>query len=306
MRIKKGDKVFLTAPGGYIKDASIIDKAMELLDSWGLKVEKGKHILKQQGHFSGKDEERASDLQYALDNPEIKLIWALRGGYGTNRILDRLRFDEFIKNPKIIAGFSDITLLHNMIQNLGFPAWHTFMPVNLSAPISKEVIEQTRKAFFGEEVSYYFPLSPYNKNAKKSVKGIITGGNLALLYSTLGTTWEVDTKNKILFIEDVGEQLYQIDRMMISMKKAGKLKHLKALLVGQFTDIPANNPAFHLNVEEIIREHTQEFDFPVFFDFPAGHIQNNYPIILGKEAMIENKNAFHSFTQKNQSIYLEK
>ncbi len=298
MKLQKGDTVYLTAPGGYIKDASIIEKATQLLEKWGLRVEKGKHIQNRQGHFAGTDEQRTSDLQQALDNSEIKMIWALRGGYGTNRILDRLNFGKFMENTKIIAGFSDITLLHNKIQNLGFPSWHTFMPVNLTKPIPEEVIEQTRKSLFGEKTTFTFPTAASNKNDFNDLEATVTGGNLAILYSTLGTPWEVDTQNKMLLIEDVGEQLYQIDRMIISLKKAGKLDNLKALLVGQFTDIPENDPAFHLSLQEIINEHTKEYNYPVIFDFPVGHVQKNFPVILGEKAILRNKNHKISFLQQ--------
>ena len=299
MKLKKGDQVYLVAPGGLINNPNIVDKAEELLDHWGLKVKKGKHILKHKGHFAGSDQERAEDLQNALDDRNTKLIWALRGGYGTNRILDRVDFTGFKKNPKMIAGFSDITLLHNKIQNLGFPSWHTFMPVNLSSAIEPNVIEQTKNAFFGKKLEYKFPSSSYNKNPKEEIIAPITGGNLAILYSTLGTPWEVDTKDKILMIEDIGEALYQIDRMMISMEKAGKLSQLKALLVGQFTDIPQNTPSFDQNYQEIILEHTKNYDYPVYFDFPAGHIQNNFPVILGQRASIKNKNNKFTFSQNS-------
>jgi len=299
MKLKKGDQVFLVAPGGLINNSSIVDQAENLLKKWGLKIKKGNHILKHKGHFAGSDEERAEDLQNALDDPNTKLIWALRGGYGTNRILDRLDFSVFLQNPKMIAGFSDITLLHNNIQKIGFPSWHTFMPINLSSEIDEKVIEQTKNAFFGKKIEYDFPYSSYNKNVKKEVSAPITGGNLAILYSTLGTPWELDTKNKILLIEDIGEALYQIDRMMISMKKAGKLKSLKALVVGQFTDIPQNSPSFDQNYQEIILEHTKAYDYPVYFNFPVGHIQNNYPVILGQKTNIKNKNNKFTFSQNS-------
>jgi len=300
MKVKKGDFVYLVAPGGFIKDPSIIHEAEKLLGKWGLKVKKGKHILKKEGHFSGSDKERTEDLQEALNDQETKLIWALRGGYGTNHIVDQLDFTLFKKYPKIIAGFSDITLLHNKIQNLGFPSWHTFMPVNLSLPMDEEVIEQTGNAFFGDPFSYSFPVSTYNRNTKDEMAGIITGGNLSLLYSSLGTPWDINTKDKLLLIEDVGEHLYQIDRMIISMKKAGKFNQLKGLIVGQFTEIPENNPSFNKNYQNIILEHTKEFNFPVIFDFPVGHIQNNYPVIVGKNTLIRKNNNKFTFSQNSK------
>ncbi len=297
MKLKQGDQVFLVAPGGFIKNRSIVDKTVKLLKKWGLHAKTGKHIFKRQGAFAGSDNERLEDLQTALDDPQTKMIWALRGGYGTNRILDSLEFSGFKKNPKIIAGFSDITLLHNKIQKEGFPSWHTLMPVNLDEQIDEEVLKQTYNAFFGKPLHYKFDISPYNKGNFTKIKAPVTGGNLAILYSTLGTPWEVDTRNKILMIEDVGEQLYQIDRMIISMKKAGKFDKLKALLVGQFTSIPENQTSFEQNIEEIILQHTGGENFPVIFNFPVGHIPGNYPVILGKDAVISAENNQLSFSQ---------
>ncbi len=297
MKIKKADQVYLVAPGGFIKDSSVIEKAEELLQKWGLKTKKGKNILKREGRFAGTDKERLEDLQEVINDEQTKLIWALRGGYGTNRILDQLDFSPLKRSPKIIAGFSDITLIHNKMQNLGFPAWHTFMPVNLSSPIDKEVVNQTKNAFFGKPVEYHFPRSSYTKFDKSQIEGIVTGGNLAILYSALGTSWDIDTTDKILMIEDVGEALYQIDRMIISLKKAGKFDGIKALLVGQFTQIPKNDPAFGQTYQEIIQEHTKDFDFPIIFDFPSGHIQENYPIIFGKKALLKNNRHKITFLQ---------
>jgi muramoyltetrapeptide carboxypeptidase len=297
MKLQEGDQVFLVAPGSYIKDSSVINEAEKLLRNWNLKIKKGKYIYHKNGHFAGSDKERLEDLQEALNDQQTKLIWAIRGGYGTNRILDQLDFSLFKKNPKILAGFSDITLLHNKIQNLGYPSWHTFMPVNLTENIDPKVINQTYNSFFGKKVSYSFPISSYNTPFNNEIEGIVTGGNLAILYSTLGTPWEVETNDKILMIEDVGEPLYQIDRMMISLKKAEKLAPLKALLVGGFTSIPENDPPFGRNYQEIILEHASEYDFPIIFNFPVGHIKNNYPVILGKKAIVKPGTEKISFIQ---------
>ncbi len=286
MELKKGDLVALIAPAGQLSDKSVVFDAQNLLEQWGLKAIIGKNALQKQGYFAGTDEQRLYDLQMALDTPEIKMIWALRGGYGTNRIIDKLDFSEFKKHPKIVAGYSDITVLHSKLNQINIPSYHIFMPVNIKENIDKNVIELTRKAIFGENFSYHFQASNYNKNIKKII-GIPVGGNLAILYSMLGTDLDIDTNNKILFIEDVGEQLYQIDRMIISLKKAGKLDNLKALMVGQFTQIPENEPYFGKNYQEIILEHTKSFDYPIIFDVPTGHITNNYPIIFGKEILIQ-------------------
>ena len=293
MNLQQNDLVALVSPAGYLTDKQVIDEAVNLLTKWGLRSYIAPHALKQHGHFAGTDQERLSDLQAAMDHPEVKMIWALRGGYGSIRIVDQLDFTQFNKHPKLLVGFSDITILHQKLQEQGFESLHALMPVQLKDKISKDVIRQTKKALFDNHVSYQFKINPFITDFKQ-VSGQVIGGNLANLYSLLGTNLDFDTNDKILFIEDVGEQLYQIDRMMIALKKAGKLKPLKALLVGQFTDIPDNNPAFGKSVEEIILEHTDS-SIPIVFNAPIGHITDNYPLILGKNI---------SITKQNDTIHL--
>jgi len=289
MRLQNNDLVALVSPAGFLADKSIVTQAQALLHKWGLRSYVGKNALKQYGHFAGTDAQRLSDLQEALDHPEVKMIWALRGGYGSIRIVDSLDFTGFEKNPKFLAGFSDISILHNRIQQAGFESLHAFMPIQLKEKIHREVIRQTKNALFGRPLKYVFSKSKFTTDFSE-VEAEITGGNLANLYSLLGTGLDLDYHNKILFIEDVGEQLYQIDRMIIAMKKAGKFKDLKALLVGQFTDIPENQPDFGKSFQEIILEHTAVYDFPVIFDAPAGHITDNYPLILGRNIHLKNNN----------------
>ena len=293
MNLQRNDLIALVSPAGYLADKQVIDEAINLLNKWGLRSYVGPNALKQYGHFSGTDQERLSDLQAAMDHPEVKMIWALRGGYGSIRIVDQLDFTQFRKHPKLLVGFSDITILHQKLQEQGFESLHALMPVQLKDKISKDVIRQTKMALFDNHVSYQFKINPFTTDFKQ-VSGQVIGGNLANLYSLLGTNLDFDTNDKILFIEDVGEQLYQIDRMMIALKKAGKLKPLKALLVGQFTDIPDNNPAFGKSVEEIILEHTDS-SIPIVFNAPIGHITDNYPLILGKNI---------SITKQNDTIHL--
>ena len=288
MNLQQNDLVALVSPAGYLADKQVIDEAINLLSKWGLRSYIGSNALKQYGHFAGTDQERLSDLQAAMDNPEVKMIWALRGGYGSIRIVDQLDFTKIKRQPKLLVGFSDITILHQKLQQQGFESLHALMPVQLKNKISKDVIRQTKMALFDNHVAYRFKTNLFTSNFKQ-ISGQVIGGNLANLYSLLGTNLDFDTHNKILFIEDVGEQLYQIDRMIIALKKAGKLKHLKALLVGQFTDIPDNNPAFGKSVEEIILEHTDS-TIPVIFKAPIGHITDNYPLFLGKKLTISKQN----------------
>ena len=294
MNLQQNDLVALVSPAGYLSDKLVVDQAIGLLNKWGLRSYVAANALKQFGHFAGTDHERLSDLQAAMDNPEVKMIWALRGGYGSIRIVDQLDFTRFKKQPKLLAGFSDITILHRKFQQEGFESLHALMPVQLKNKISEDVIIQTKKALFDNQVAYRFETNNFTSDFFE-ITGQVIGGNLANLYSLLGTNLDFDTRNKILFIEDIGEQLYQIDRMMIALKKAGKLKHLKALVVGQFTDIPDNEPPFGKTLEEIILEHTPSH-IPVIFNAPIGHITDNYPLFLGKKL---------SITKHNDTIYLK-
>jgi len=299
MFLKENNLVALISPAGYLSDQSVMEQAQNLLSKWGLRSYVGKHALQQSGHFAGSDEERLADLQLAMNNPEVKMIWALRGGYGSIRIVGGLDFTLFKQQPKLLAGFSDITILHQKILKNGFESLHALMPVQLKNKIDRQVIKQTKNALFGRAISYSFSLSPFTTGFSE-VSGIVTGGNLANLYSLLGTDLDFDFKNKILFIEDVGEQLYQIDRMMIAQKKAGKLKDLKALLVGQFTDIPKNEPSFGKSFEEIILEHTSGYKYPVIFDAPIGHITDNYPLMLGRELKLQKQDNMISLYQPSK------
>ncbi len=289
MFLQENDWVALVSPAGFLPDDTVVKHAVKLLKKWHLRAYVAPHALERYGHFAGTDTQRLSDLQEVFDNPEIKMIWALRGGYGSIRIVDKLDFTHFNKQPKLLVGFSDITILHNKIQLQNHYGLHAFMPVQLKDKISKEVVKQTKRAIRGNEILYRFKKSAYNTDFKQ-VEGVVTGGNLANLYSVLGTNLDIDTQQKILFIEDVGEQLYQIDRMMIALKKAGKFNKLKALLVGQFTDIPDNKPSFAKSYQQIILEHTRKFDFPVIFDAPIGHITNNYPLMLGHQLLLKDEN----------------
>ena len=288
MNLQQNDLVALVSPAGYLADKQVVEQAVSLLNKWKLRSYVAPNALKQYGHFAGTDQERLSDLQAAMDNPEVKMIWALRGGYGSIRIVDQLDFTKIKRQPKLLVGFSDITILHQKWQQQGFESLHALMPVQLKNKISKNVIKQTKMALFKHHVSYQFETNAYTTNFTE-VSGQVIGGNLANLYSLLGTNLDFDTHNKILFIEDVGEQLYNIDRMIIALKKSGKFNNLKALLIGQFTDIPNNNPAFGKSVEEIILEHAGS-TIPVIFKAPIGHITNNYPLFLGKKLTISKQN----------------
>ncbi|HCN82649.1 MAG TPA: LD-carboxypeptidase [Sphingobacteriaceae bacterium] len=277
--LKAGDKVAITCPAkklpGDVKDA------IKLLESWGLQVVLGDTVSASFHQYAGTDELRTKDLQRFLDDSTIKAIFAARGGYGTIRIIDALDFSAFIKTPKWIVGFSDITVLHSHIYaNYQIQSIHGQMPLSIP-DATKYSLETLRKALFGDELEYNYESAPLN--IPGTTRGILTGGNLSLLIALSGSVSEIDYKDKILFIEDVGEYLYSLDRMMWNLKRAGKLECLKGLVAGGFTGLQDNDIPFGKTAEEIIYEHVKDYGYPVCFNFPAGHIPDNHALVLGKE-----------------------
>jgi muramoyltetrapeptide carboxypeptidase len=276
--LKKGDKIAITCPAKKLP-APMTD-AINLLQSWGLEVVLGETIEASYHQFAGDDEMRARDLQRFIDDDSIKAIIAARGGYGTVRMIDKVDFSHFVKSPKWLVGFSDITLLHtHLFTSFGAQSIHGQMPINIP-DASAHSLETLRKVLFGEELSYSFTSHALNRSGEAS--GILVGGNLSLLVAVSGSVSDLDYTDKILFIEDVGEYLYAIDRMMRCLKRAGKLKHLAGLIVGGFSEVKDNDIPFGQTVPEIIMEIVKEYDYPVCFDFPAGHIPDNCSLILGK------------------------
>ena len=281
--LKKGDTVALvcTARKFTIEEAQ---PAIELLENWGLKVKLGKTIGLDNFQLGGSDTERAADFQTVLDDESVKTIWCARGGYGTVRIIDNIDFSKFIQNPKWIMGFSDVTVLHSHIHNLGVATLHSIMPFSVPKA-EEEAKESLKKALFGESISYKIPSSSYNK--KGTAKGILVGGNLSILYSLLGSVSSINTESKILYIEDLDEYLYHIDRMMMNLKRNGYFDNVKGIIVGGMTNMHDNSIPFGMNVNEIILDVTKEFNIPICFDFPAGHLPDNRALILGKEVVLE-------------------
>ncbi len=281
--LKKGDTILILAPAGKITSKESIQSGIDLAKKWGLKVVFGKHLFTINHTFAGTDEQRLSDLQNALDNPNIKAIWSARGGYGLVRIIDDLDFTEFIKHPKWIIGYSDVTILHNKLHNLGYQTVHGQMPktLDLSNSIQGESIISLKKTLFGEDLKYKLPTSERNRKGKSN--GQLIGGNLSILYSMLGSETSLDMNGKILFIEDVGEALYHIDRMLISLKRAGYFKQCKGLIVGNFQLKKNEGNKFGKTLEDIVLDAVEGTDFPVVFNFPAGHVDDNRTLILGSE-----------------------
>ncbi|WP_410222503.1 LD-carboxypeptidase [Pedobacter sp.] len=276
--LKKGDKIAIVCPAKKLPKP--IDYGISILQGWGLEVVIGQSVTASHHQFAGTDQLRAQDLQQFLDDTSIKAIIAARGGYGTIRIIDELDFTLFKANPKWIIGFSDITvLLSHLYADLKTQSIHGQMPYTFEES-TPEALESLRKALFGEIDVYNYSNEFPNKEG--NISGELIGGNLTLLLAVEGSVSEMDYKNKILFIEDVGEHEYAIDRMMRTLKRKGKLKDLKALIVGAFNELGEEGIAFGQSPEEVIWELVKEYDYPVCFNFPSGHINDNRAMVLGK------------------------
>jgi muramoyltetrapeptide carboxypeptidase len=274
-----GDTVAITCPAKKLPHD--ITDAVKLLKSWGLNVVLGETVNASWHQFAGTDELRTADMQQFLNDPEIKAIFAARGGYGTIRIIDDLDFTIFKKHPKWIIGFSDITVLHSHIQALyKIESLHAQMPLTIPDG-TKPSLESLRKALFNEPLDYKYTSDIKNRNGEST--GILIGGNLTLMVMLSGSVSEQDYTDKILFLEDVGEYLYSLDRMMWNLKRSGKLTKLKGLIVGSFTEMKDNDIPFGQSAEQIIMSHVSEYDFPVCFNFPAGHISDNRALIFGRK-----------------------
>jgi len=286
--LKVGDTIAIIAPSGVLNDhENYINKAKKLLESWELNVIIGKNVFNNYGHFSGTDKERTKDFQRALDDKTISAIWCARGGYGAMRIIDDLDYTEYLKTPKWIIGYSDITAIHNDLHILGSESIHSIMCKSLEDKNinNDRSIQALKDVLFGNKLSYNFNNKPENKLGKTS--GQIVGGNLTLLHGLIGSKSSINTDGKILFIEDLGEYHYHIDRMLISLKRAGYFDNCNGLVVGDFSDLRENTTPFGKNIKEIILDAVKEFNFPVLFDFPAGHEELNMPIILGRNIIMD-------------------
>lgn len=284
--LKPGDKIGIVSTARKITREEL-QPAVECFNKEGFEIVFGKNLFKEQNQFSGTDDERAEDFQRMLDNPEIKAILCARGGYGTVRIIDKLDFTSFKKNPKWICGFSDVTVLHSHIEKkFGIETIHSIMPVQLKKLGGESEAAKTLvKSLKGGLLNYKFPAHELNREG--NTKGVLVGGNLSILYSLLGSVSDIDTAGKILFIEDIDEYLYHIDRMMMALKRAGKLDKLKGLVAGGMTDMKDNTVPFGKTAEEIIVDAVREYAYPVCFNFPAGHIDNNCAIYLGRKVELD-------------------
>lgn len=277
-KINKNSKVIVLSPAGYVNKDFVV-AAEKFFANKGLKPSIYPSCLKKHNRYAGTDSERIKDLQQAINDTEASIILCSRGGYGTLRIIDKIDFTLLQNNPKWIIGFSDITILHSAVNKVGVKSIHGPMAKAFFEEPESESISKLFDILNHIPTEYSIEPDSYNKIGESNA--ILTGGNLSTIFSLQGTPFELDTDNKILFIEDLNEYLYHLDRIMLNLKLSGKLKNLKGLVVGAFTDMIDSEISFGKTAYQIISEHTQDFNYPVCFNFPAGHIRNNMPLVFG-------------------------
>jgi muramoyltetrapeptide carboxypeptidase len=280
--LKPGDTIGILCPSGYMPYEKAAT-AVKTLTEWGFNIIAGKTLGHRFNYFSGTDEERLNDLQQMINDENIKAIFCARGGYGMGRIIDEISFKKLKKNPKWIIGFSDITVIQShLFSKYKIASMHAPMAAAFNdEENTNQYIQSLHDALIGRKANYATTGNQFNKKGKTS--GILVGGNLSLIAHLMGTASGIKTKNKILFIEDVGEYIYNVDRMMYQLKRAGKLDDLKALIVGKFTEMKDTTVPFGQSAEEVIRDVVKEYDYPVCFSFPVSHDKENYALKIGVE-----------------------
>lgn len=279
--LEKGDLIGLVCPAGYMAFEKV-QTCISTLEGWGYPVKVGKTVGGlSASYFSGTDEERLEDLQQMLDDDEVKCILCARGGYGTGRIIDQLDFRKFRKHPKWIVGYSDITVLHShLYSNFYISSIHAPMAAAFNGEGSRnEYVQSLRHALEGKKLKYQVPVHEFNRRGE--AVGELVGGNLALLAHLVGTESDLKTRGRILFIEDIGEYLYNVDRMFYQLKRSGKLSRLAGLVIGGFTDMKDTDRPFGKDAYEIINDVVKDYDYPVCFDFPVSHSDRNYALKVG-------------------------
>lgn len=276
--LKPGDEVAILSPASFPPTENW-KQGVQVLESWGLRVRNAPNYLSRHFGLGGTDAERLSDLQLMLDDPSIKAIFPIRGGYGSSRLLDSLDFSGFISSPKWIVGFSDITALLCEVDQLGFASMHGPMPHNFCQKGGESALQNLYTALFEGVVS--LSSAPHHLNRLGEASAEMIGGNLSLLCHLIGSRTFRSTEGKILFIEEVGERLYHVDRMLLQLKRAGLFQNLAGLIVGGFTDCNEASLTIGKTAFELVSEHTYGTSYPIAFDFPAGHISNNQPLVFG-------------------------
>ncbi len=281
--LQQGDKIAIISTARKVSPEEV-SYALKVLESWGLDPICAPNLFAEYHQFAGTDEQRTADLQWALNDPQIKAIICARGGYGTSRIVDNINFSTLAQNPKWLVGFSDVTILHNHLNKLGIPSIHATMPLLFHQEGGELALDTLKASLFGHLQHYEFSAHAFNRNGE--AEGQLIGGNLSLLCHGIGSPSEIDTKGKILFIEDLDEYLYHVDRMMVQLKRAGKLESLAGMVVGGLTDMNDNATPFGKTAYEIVQEHTKEYVYPLAFNLPAGHIPDNRALICGAETRL--------------------
>ena len=282
--LKQGDKIVIVSTARKLS-LEELQPGIDVLKSWGLEVVLGSNLFEEDNQFAGTKAQRIADFQNAMDDANIKAIFCARGGYGTVQIIDELDFTNFIKTPKWVVGYSDVTVLHNHInQNFNIQTLHAAMPFGFKDNTT-EALNSIKKALLGEQLSYEFDKHPFNR--KGEANGELVGGNLSILYSLTGTISQINTNGKILFLEDLDEYLYHIDRMIMNLDRAGMLNGLAGLVVGGMTDMNDNAVPYGKTAKEIIQQTVSKYDYPVCFDFYAGHLNDNRALPMGGKALLK-------------------
>jgi muramoyltetrapeptide carboxypeptidase len=282
--LQKGDRIGITAPGRWVAEGDM-DHFIHAAENEGWKVETGE-VYTRHHQFAGTDAERLGDLQSMLDDPEIRAVICARGGYGTSRLLDGVDLNAFARHPKWIAGFSDITALHSMVMmKIGMSVLHSAMPYTLREGRDERGLSSLIAALKGEFQDYKVPPDPLNRPG--TAQGVLLGGNLSVLYSLTGTRYQIPTRGAVLFLEEVDEYLYHLDRMLLNLRMSGMFENLNGLIIGGMTDMHDNEVPFGRNAGQIIRDAVEPYNFPVCFGFPAGHQVPNLAMVLGREVHLE-------------------
>lgn len=300
--LQAGDTVAIVSPSGSI-DSSYIERGKEILKSWGLQVCTTPHVCARSGVFAGTDEERIADMQIVLNNHKIRAIFCSRGGYGAIRIVEKLDYTQFLQNPKWIIGFSDITVFHSKMNTLGIASIHGAMPKNFET-IHAQSLQSLQNIIFGEQKTIEW--CAHNCNKQGSAQGTVIGGNLSVLYSIRGLSLEYDYHNAILFIEDLNEYVYHIDRMLQNFKLSGIFSQLSGLIVGGMTDMKNGVDTYGSSIEELILDICKEYNFPIAFNFPSGHGADNEAFIVGQtySLCVENEKAVLTRLPVEENIFL--
>jgi len=286
--IKEGDIVSVISPSGIV-NIDEVKSGINILKDWGLRIKAGKHIYKSYNNFAGNDKQRLEDLQNALDDENVKAIFCTRGGYGLSRIVGKLNFEKFITKPKWLIGFSDITVLHSYLNNkLGIQSIHGPVLRSFSSLTNTKSLFYLHNILFNNTISYNIDIK--TPSIRGEIDGILIGGNLSILHNLRKTPYDIIPDNKILFIEDVNEYLYHLDRMLMSFELSGVFSKLKGIIAGGFTDMKDQKTPFGKNAQEIIYSFAKEYNIPFAWGFPAGHQSPNFPLVLGAKIMLKISN----------------